>query len=372
MFAAGDAQMIQTAKGGNHILLLKDDGTVFAWGGNEYGQLGDGTTTDNPSAAQVGRLTNIKAIAAGGNHSLALTADGKIWAWGLNIYGQLGDNSKSGKTTPVQVQGLTGVVAIAAGENHSVVLKSDGTVWAFGRNNFGQIGDGSSVDRMLPVQVSGLSNITQIAVGSNHNLALRNNNKVFSWGLNDKGQLGNNSMTNSASAVQISGLNNMVSINANDKSSIALSKDNVIWVWGYDRETASIKTSPTSKLLGGTKISSSDNSNSTVSNKMISTRSTGHTLIYGRIESSGYSTYDGSYTDPYDVEVRVYPMDDMYDPNRNITATFDGSARTFTAVARPGDYILEFYRPGYLRRTIAVHVSENSHVTELGIIYLWP
>lgn len=116
-----DAQAI--AVGGNHCLVLKADCTVWAWGSNTYGQLGDekiGTSRLTPE--QVLNLTNVAAIAAGYQHSLALKTDGTVWAWGKNVDGQLGDGTTSTRTTPVQVQNLTGVAAIAAGWDHSLFL----------------------------------------------------------------------------------------------------------------------------------------------------------------------------------------------------------------------------------------------------------
>lgn len=154
-----------------HVLALKEDGTVWAWGLNNVGQLGDGTTTNRATPVQVSGLSNIVAIAAGGyahsagvigGHSLALRADGTVWAWGLNNYGQLGDGTTTNRSTPVQVSGLTDVVAIGAGGYHSVALKKDGTVWAWGYNGYGQLGDGTTTDRTTPVQVSNTGQLARI------------------------------------------------------------------------------------------------------------------------------------------------------------------------------------------------------------------
>ena len=97
---------------------------------------------------QVSLIGGVVAIAGGGYHSMALKSDGTVWAWGANYYGQLGDGSTTNRTTPVQVSGLTGVVAIAGGGNHSLALKSDGTVYAWGYNNRGQLGDGTTTQRI--------------------------------------------------------------------------------------------------------------------------------------------------------------------------------------------------------------------------------
>ena len=134
--------------------IRKSDGTVWAWGSNNKSQLGDGTTTNSSTPVQSapGVLTGITAVAAGNEHSLALKSDGTVWAWGSNSNGQLGDNSTTDHAVPVQVSGLTNVTAIAAGVNFSLALKSDGTVWAWGYNGSGQLGDSSTTDRWTPVQ----------------------------------------------------------------------------------------------------------------------------------------------------------------------------------------------------------------------------
>src|SRR5207248_113622 len=134
--------------GANHSLALKTDGSVWTWGGNDYGQLGNGTTCIIQTGAnccsdapvQVRELSNVAAIAAGSSRSLALKADGTLWAWGNNYSGQLGNGSSISSTTPVQVSGLTDVTAIDAGGGHSLALRTDGTVWTWGANDSGQLG----------------------------------------------------------------------------------------------------------------------------------------------------------------------------------------------------------------------------------------
>jgi len=126
---------LQIAAGGAHSLGLKSDGTLWAWGRNDYGQLGDGTTTERHSPVQVGTDTDWVSIAATEYHSLGLKSDGTLWAWGWNGFGQLGDGTTTERHSPVQVGTDTDWVSIAARGAHSLALKSDGTLWAWGLND---------------------------------------------------------------------------------------------------------------------------------------------------------------------------------------------------------------------------------------------
>ena len=120
---ASGATVIQVSSSGSHSVALKSDGTVWTWGVNNYGQLGDGTTTDSPTPVQVLGLTDVTVVAAGGVQTAALKSDGTVWAWGSNVYGQLGDGTTTQSAIPVQASGLTGVTAISSGGYHTVALE---------------------------------------------------------------------------------------------------------------------------------------------------------------------------------------------------------------------------------------------------------
>ena len=220
---------------GFHSLALRSDGTVWAWGDNGYGQLGDGTTTNSETPVQVlgaggsGYLTGIVAIAGGMYHSLALRNDGTVWTWGYNYY-----SAPTNSNTPVQVLGaggsgfLTGIVAIAGGSVHSLAVKSDGTVWAWGYNEYGQLGNGTLTTSGTPVQVLGpggsgyLTGMVAIAGAVYHSLALRSDGTVWAWGNNAYGELGNGTFTESETPVQVGGLSGVVAIAGGDYHSLAL------------------------------------------------------------------------------------------------------------------------------------------------------
>ena len=186
---------ISAAVDGNHSLALLGDGTVRAWGYNGAGQLGDGSTESSDVPVTVSGLSEAAAIAAGGGFSLALLKNGTVVAWGEGEFGELGDGKTSNSDVPVAMSGLSGVVAIAAGEHTGLALLANGTVMAWGANQGGELGDGTIGGISdVPVAVSGLSGVKAIA-GGGANLALLSNGTVMAWGLNGAGQLGDGSAT---------------------------------------------------------------------------------------------------------------------------------------------------------------------------------
>ena len=150
------------AGGSNHSLALRTDGTVWSWGRNQCGQLGDASTLDKHTPVQVQGLTNVIAIASGGSHCLALRNDSTVWTWGNNNEGQLGSSFSIMSTFPVHVSGLDHIVAIAGSANHSLALKSDGTLWVWGENTFGHLGLGDTLNRMVSTQVNSLCTILSV------------------------------------------------------------------------------------------------------------------------------------------------------------------------------------------------------------------
>ena len=230
--AAGD--VLQVDAGATHTIVLKEDGTVWAWGFNYFGQCGNGTISFSSSLKQVIGLTDVVSIATGYEHCLAVKSDGTVWAWGWNEFWQLGDGSLSRENcpTPQQVFGLNDVVLVAAGYAHSLALDKDGTVWAWGGNWSGQLGDGSTEYRPIPVQTIWLTDVVSIAAGGYHNLAVSKSGAVLAWGWNADGQLGDGTTTQRLTPVQVRGIADVVYISAGLAYNLALKNDGTVWAWG--------------------------------------------------------------------------------------------------------------------------------------------
>jgi len=220
--------------GTDYAVALKSDGTVWAWGSNSYGELGDGTTKNRTAPTKVKKLSNVKAIAAGHHGAVALKNDGTVWAWGSDDYGAW-DNRETNRTVPVQIKNLSGVQAVSAGYDHTVALKNDGTVWAWGDNGSGQLGDGTGTIKKIPVKVKSLSGVRMISAGHYHTLALKNDGTVWTWGDNSLGQLGDGTTTGKKLPVKVKNLNNMKAISAGNWYAIAQKNDGTLWAWGDNR-----------------------------------------------------------------------------------------------------------------------------------------
>ena len=259
-----------------HTLALKSDGTVWAWGNNDWGQLGNGSATPSYGgvayAAQVTGLSNVVAIAAGHWHSVAVKSDGSVWTWGLNSTswdanrnGQLGDGTTTTRLTPVRVLGvggvgyLSGVAKVAAGASFTLALKSDGTVYGWGTNLEGELGNGNKTTSLTPVQ-AGVSNITDLAAGYWLSLALKSDGTVWAWGRNDMGQLGNGTtqaLTGISTPAAVSGLSSVTAIHAGVSFGVALKSDGTVWAWGENASgqlgngTSSNSSTPVRSQGGG-------------------------------------------------------------------------------------------------------------------------
>jgi alpha-tubulin suppressor-like RCC1 family protein len=232
--------VVAVAAGGFHTVALTSDNTMWVWGGNNYGQLGDNTTSNRLMPVPV--LSGVAAVSAGLYHTVALKSDGTVWAWGHNEYGQIGDNTigyGAYKSVPAQVQGLSGVfVAVAAGAYYSVALRSDNTVWAWGNNASGQLGINQpnfGYPYPVPRQVTGLTGVVAVAAGFEHTFAIKNDGTVWAWGSNGSGQLGNGTTASEIAPMQVTNFTGFVAVAAGFDFTVALKSDGTVWACGLNQ-----------------------------------------------------------------------------------------------------------------------------------------
>jgi alpha-tubulin suppressor-like RCC1 family protein len=224
--------------GVNHTCAVTAVGGARCWGENNYGELGDGTTSNRSLPSDVSGLTSgVATIAGGDNHTCALTTGGGVKCWGRNNVGQLGDFTLVDRTTPVDVTNLTsGVVAIATGDSHTCALTSGGGVKCWGENNVGQLGDGTTTNHTIPVNVVGLSSgVGAIAAGGAHTCAITTAGALKCWGFNGFGEVGDGTTTNRTSPANVSGLGSGVAaVSLGSLHTCAVASGGAAKCWGYN------------------------------------------------------------------------------------------------------------------------------------------
>ncbi len=237
------------AIGNSNVYAIKIDGTLWAWGFNGNGELGVGDKNTRMEPVQIPGLSDIIQVAgSNGGFAVCLKSDGSVYAWGDNSYGQLGNGSKTGSTLPVQcgtyVKDFNDIRAIDVGGNHVVARKGDGTVWTWGRNDNKQCGRAAQTLYTTPGQVtdSGIENILKITAGSSHTVVLKNDGTVWAWGSNQHAQLGRNSYDvntdywakKSYYRAQIQGLSGIRDINAGYGHTMVQKSDGSVWSVGMN------------------------------------------------------------------------------------------------------------------------------------------
>lgn len=214
---------------------IKTDGTLWLWGNNSFGQLGDGTVVYRSSPVQIGALTNWAKVSAS-IVSAAIKTDGTLWTWGFNGWGSLGTGDKVYRSSPVQVGALTNWYSVSSAPNVAAV-KTDGTLWGWGLNSSdGGVGDNTRVNKSSPVQVGALTNWKIAVAGSQNTLALKTDGTLWSWGYNGQGQLGQNDIVSRSSPVQIGSLTDWASVTRGSGSQAfsAIKADGTLWAWGLN------------------------------------------------------------------------------------------------------------------------------------------
>jgi alpha-tubulin suppressor-like RCC1 family protein len=213
---------------------IKTDSTLWVWGDNGYGQLGDITIVDKSSPIQVGSLTNWAVFSAGGRFSAAIKTDGTLWAWGSSDQGQLGLNDVTRRSSPVQVGALSNWKTVVCSDAGSLAIKTAGSLWSWGNNSSGQLGLGDVLNRSSPVQIGGLTSWATASGVASHAAAVRLDGTLWAWGRNDEGQLGDGTILRRSSPVQVGALTNWLRVSAANGGSFTLAAktEGTLWAWG--------------------------------------------------------------------------------------------------------------------------------------------
>jgi alpha-tubulin suppressor-like RCC1 family protein len=222
------------------VAAIKTDGTLWTWGDNSSGQLGQGNITGYSSPKQVGALTNWSKVSSGANSFIvAVKTNGTLWSCGDNQYGSLGDGTSTKKSSPVQVGSLTNWADVSCGDYHSIAVKTDGTLWAWGLNDNGQLGLGNTTySYSSPKQVGSLTTWSIISAGGRQSFSIKTNGALWSWGQNAYGQLGLGNITYYSSPKQVGALTNWSQINSSAYNVMAITTAGALWGWGFNIQGA--------------------------------------------------------------------------------------------------------------------------------------
>jgi len=231
---------VDSASGGSsYTMFVKEDGTLWACGANNSGELGLGDRTPRSSPVQVGSDTNWSQVTTGTNYTHAIKSDGTLWAWGENGLwrGQLGlgdhDNDRS---SPTQVGDLTNWSKVKNGYRHSMAIKTDGTLWAWGDDGNSQLGLGTNdVSRSSPVQVGTDTDWADIGPGEYHTLALKTNGELWAWGQDGHGQCALDGGGVKSNPQQVGSDTNWSKIQGSNYFSVTMKSDGTIWTFGINR-----------------------------------------------------------------------------------------------------------------------------------------
>jgi len=262
---------VQTVAGGTNWSVIstdgvafgaiKTDGTLWTWGIGGFGTLGDNAGTNRSSPAQTTSATNDwKFVCVGGQAMHAIKTDGTLWAWGYNGYGHQGTNTGiTNNFSPVQIGSLLWST-VCTGKTGAAAIRSDGTLWLWGSNSYGNLGTGNTTNRSSPVQtIAGGTNWKQVQVGKHSAGAIKNDGTLWVWGRNDYGNIGDNTTTHRSSPVQtISGGTNWKEISIKDTQCGAIKTDGTLWMWGFNGQgqlgtnDTTNRSSPVQTVAAGT------------------------------------------------------------------------------------------------------------------------
>nr|WP_315186261.1 T9SS type B sorting domain-containing protein [uncultured Flavobacterium sp.] len=230
------AQCWKTVKSGDfHTLGIKTDGTLWAWGDNAKGQLGDGTTTNKNIPTKIGSSSDWQSIFPGELCSFAIKTDGSLWAWGINVSGILGDGSIIDKHIPTRIGNDYNWKFVSNNAYNTLAQKNDNSIWAWGSNSNGTLGNGTNTDSQIPVQVENETTWKSISAGALFSTGIKNDGTIWAWGSGYFGELGNGNLGNVNTPTQIGILNDWTSISASNHTILAKKNDGTLWGWGLNK-----------------------------------------------------------------------------------------------------------------------------------------
>lgn len=220
---------------GFHFMAIAQDGKLWGWGENNFGQLGDGTTVDKTLPTLVSSTSNWSSVSAGERHTMAIKTDGTLWGWGNDNYQGLGNGDNNDSYFPIQIGVDNDWKQVSAGERATAAIKTNGSLWIWGTNTGGYLGNGATDDFSIsvPIQLGTQTDWQMVSGNGRHCLAIKTDGTLWAWGLNGDGQLGNQITVNSYTPVQIGSANDWKWIDASSRVSLALKTNNSLWGWGY-------------------------------------------------------------------------------------------------------------------------------------------
>ncbi len=218
--------------GGEHTVAIKSDGSLWAWGANWTGQLGDGTFDDKNVPVRIGIDTDWKTVSCGYAFTVAIKTDGTLWSWGINTKGQLGIGSSTNNSQPTRIGSSSDWNSVSCGGEHAVALANEGSLWAWGLNDSGQLGDGTNIDRNQPTVIGNAKDWSAMYCGTGHTLALRKNGSLWAWGDNSSGQLGDSTNIGKSVPTKVGFDSNWKLVSGGGAFSSAIKSDGSRWAWG--------------------------------------------------------------------------------------------------------------------------------------------